>query len=440
MPSTKRQLFSRLLTVLLTVLLLSVVTVAPVAPVGASGVEPTLSPLIASRPTLTFHGGAILLTATVTNAATCTFTVRPAVRGGTRRIACSSGTVRDRVVIPPNTLKVNRAYTIRLTATGAGGSAVAVRRVVVAAFGAVVTPAVTIPVPAQPDAFVQAGADIWVASCQGNAVTEINKNTKQIIQTLTNVSNPNYGFNCPDALAFDGTNIWVANKFGNSLTLFDESTGVWGKTLTGSSISAPDALTFDGNHVWVANNNSDGSSPPLSIFYAPNGQIFKSVNNTIMHSLSTPTCLTFDGTNIWVADSSSAGAFEYSASSGKYLRSTGAGGGGSSATNCVSYHSGYIWISSGNTGTVLEFNATNGAYVREINVYNPNQLVFTGSDLFVVRGTPTDAVVEYNSIGRPVRNIVELNYRIGNDMPILYDGTNLWVANERDSSVTAYSL
>jgi len=223
MPSTKRQLFSRLLTVLLTVPLLSVVTVAPV---GASGVSPTLSPLIASRPTLTFHGGAILLTATVTNAATCTFTVRPAVRGGTRRIACSSGTVRDRVVIPPNSLKGNRAYTIRLTANGAGGSAVAVRRVVVAAFGARVTPASTIPVPAQPDAFVQAGSDIWVASCKGNAVTEINKNTKQIIRTLTNTTNPSYGFSCPDALAFDGTHIWIANKLGGgSLTQINESTG-----------------------------------------------------------------------------------------------------------------------------------------------------------------------------------------------------------------------
>jgi hypothetical protein len=89
---------------------------------------------------------------------------------------------------------------------------------------------------------------------------------------------------------------------------------------------------------------------------------------------------------------------------------------------------------------VLEFNATTGAYVREISVNNPNQLIFTGSDLFVVRTTPTTAVIEYNSVGVYIRTIVNLNYKLIPGMSILYDGFNLWVANVKDNSVTVHSL
>ena len=202
-------------------------------------------------------------------------------------------------------------------------------------------------------------------------------NFNDVNPVITKVADPSYGFDCPNALAFDGTHIWVANKLNSSLTQIDASTGNWIQTVTGTDLVNPDALAIAGS-------------------------------------------------NIWVADSGSGGAFEYSAPTGAYLRSTGPGGGGSDATSCVSYHNGHIWISSSNTGTVLEFNATSGAYVRETKIFNPEQLIFTGRDLFVVRVTPVTALIEYNAAGVYARTIVNLGYKLQNGMAILNVGSNLW--------------
>ena len=429
---------------LLVSVLMMLFSVAVSAPVSAAGAHPTVTPVTSSSLTLSYHGGAVMTEATLTNAATCLFTVTPTVRGGARRIACTSGTVRDRVVIPPNTLKVKRAYTIRLTVSGSGGSVSTVlRRVMVAAEGSVATAAITISVPAGPDAFVQAGSDIWVASCQGNAVTEINKNTKQIIMTLTNASNPSnlsYGFSCPDAITFDGTHIWVANSRGNSLTQLNESTGALIQIITASDIAAPIALAFDGTHIWVGNSNGSSSVHSLVAFDASSGNVLNTYNNTRFQYPLNPTCIAFTGTNLWVSDSNGATAFEYSLT-GRYLRTTSSAAEGS-GIDCVSYHSGYIWISSTNYNSVLEYNASNGAYVRRINIPgNPDQLIFTGNYLFVVSGNATQCPVNEYQNGVFVKTVARLNGFNGAErVTMLYDGTNLWVASSVGNTVSRYAI
>jgi len=307
-----------------------------------------------------------------------------------------------------------------------------------------VTTSNTISVPAGPNAFVQAGSDIWVASCGGNAVTEINKNTKQVIMILTNTSNPSYdyGFNCPDALAFDGTNIWVANESGNSLTQLDESTGTWIRTVTASDIAAPIALAFDGTHIWVGNANSTVKGPALALvaFDASSGNMFNAVKNTLFQYPGTPTCIAFTGTNLWVSDSNGVTAFEYSLA-GRYLRTTSSAAEGV-GIDCVSYHSGYIWISSTNTNSVLEYNASNGAYVRRINILgNPTQLIFTGNYLFVVSENATQYSINEYQNGVFMKTVARFNGFNGAERAtMLYDGTNLWVASSVGNTVSRFTI
>jgi sugar lactone lactonase YvrE len=144
-----------------------------------------------------------------------------------------------------------------------------------------------------------------------------------------------------------------------------------------------------------------------------------------------------------VSDAGAGEAYEYSASSGKYLRDTLGGGTGASGVNCVSYHGGYIWLTSENNNKALEYNASTGAYVRELSVTSPDQIIFTGSDIFIVSTYPADSVLEYNSSGTLVHTVVgrtNLGFLRTRGMAMLYDGDHLWVANSANNSVTVYSL
>jgi len=420
------------------------VAVAPLKRVTVvAAPKPVIKSFTASTSGLSNAGGTVTLTGQVTNEIGCSITASPAIEGTSSNIVpCGSGSFTVPVVLPANSSTSQISYRFTLTVNGdVSASSKALTITVYPTPTVPTTPPVTtgntISVPAQPDALVQAGQDIWVASCKGNAVTEINKSSKQIVQII---NSPTYGFSCPDALAFDGTHIWVANKLGSSLTQLNASTGAWIQTITGSGILNPDALAFTGTNLWVSNNSLNGGTSFLSEFNSYTGIVVRIVKGDINQSLQNPECIAFTGTNLWIADSGSGGAFEYTATSGAYLRSTGAGGGGSGATSYVSYHSGYIWISSSNTGTALEFNATSGAYVREISVNSPDQLIFNGSNLFIVSVAPTTKVIEYSSAGLYIRTIVNLSYKLQNGMSILYDNSNLWVANGKDNTVTVHLL
>jgi len=413
----------------------------------AATTGPIIMSLKASSSGLTNAGGNISITATLAHEVSCSFNVTPALPGFGGEVPCASGVATAYVTLPANTTSAQINYVFTLTVNGGLHTTSTTVTVTVSSTSTVPTTTTTTPppvrtgntvsVPAGPDAFVQTGSDIWVASCEGNAVTEINKYTKQIIRILTNTSNPSYGFSCPRALAFDGTHIWVANEAGNSLTQLNESTGAWVQTITASNIAAPVSLAFDGTHIWVGNSSGTVNGPAFSLvaFNATTGDRFDAVKDNFLQYPLNPTCIAFTGTDLWVSDSGGQSAFEYSLS-GRYLRTTSLGD--VSGVNCVAYHSGYIWISSGNTSKVLEYNASSGAFVREIiEPEGPSQLIFTGSYLFVSNTSPAgNLVLEYH--GNVLKKQLAKPNATPNGNAMLYDGSNLWVANLVTNRVTAY--
>jgi len=192
----------------------------------------------------------------------------------------------------------------------------------------------------------------------------------------------------------------------------------------------------------VADNSISGGATALSEFNSSTGIIVGEVKNTIHQSISDPSCIAVAGDNIWVSDASGNGAYEYNASTGAYIRETSTSPVTASGVGCVSYHSGYIWITSDATNNVIEYNASTGAYERDISVVNPDQVIFTGNELFIVSAYPTDSVLEYSQFGVFMRTVEKANlgYLRPLGMAILYDGVSLWVANTASNSVTVHPL
>ena len=66
---------------------------------------PTVSDFTVTPATLYDVGGPVTLSADITNATSCTFSSTPAIPGFPAKVACTSGTVTDSVVVPPDTGK-----------------------------------------------------------------------------------------------------------------------------------------------------------------------------------------------------------------------------------------------------------------------------------------------------------------------------------------------
>jgi hypothetical protein len=417
--------------------------------------KPVINSFTTSNSELSSAGGAISLTGSVTNEVTCNISANPAIEGtSSNPVPCSTGSAIASVVMPENTSATDITYTFTLTVTGITTVTSKAITVTVDSNPPATTTTTTPPsttsgdtvgVPAEPDAFVQSGNDIWVASCSGNAVTEINKNSKQIVDEI---NSPQYGFNCPDALAFDGNDIWVANWHGNSLTELNASNGAWIRTITGSDVMAPVTLAVAGSNLWVGDYPTSGAGTFFSIFNVTSGSLVQTLTQGQLGkhwSVVWPSCMVYTGTDIWVSDQGGVDVSGFNGSTGAYIGHTvniGAGGASLSNVGCVSYHSGYLWASGSSNYDIIEYNASSGAYVRSVqHIDGPSKLIFTGTDLFVVLTTPNYSVREYNADGKFIRTIANSSYHGGQGFSsILFDGTDLWIANYPAGSVSFHPV
>jgi len=422
--------------------------------------KPIIKSLTTSVAGLPNAGGAISLVALVTNATSCHITVSPAINGFSGDVPCGSGLISVPIVMPANSSLSQINYVFRLTVNGDVSAVSKTLTVTVYSTSTVPTTTTTTPppttttttppvstgntisVPAGPEALISVGPYIWVASCKANAVTEINSSTKQVIQVL---NSPTYGFNCPVALAYDGTHIWVANQYGNSLSQLDASTGAWIKTITGSNIYSPIALAVAGSNLWVINPSSGPAGAFLSAFNTASGAIAVTGGSGSTRdgwTLVSPTSLTSTGSDIWVADAMDNSLAEFSGTTGAFLRTT-SGGPSLSGPVSVSSHSGYVWVANLNDSLVEEYNASDGRYVnRSIAATSPTQIIFTGSDLFVISNDSSTiaSVLEYSSTGTFIRTVAKFKQANVGSGIILFDGNNLWVAIYSNNTATKYPL
>lgn len=100
-------------------LLLTGITVLGAASVAAASPTISVSSFTAKPSALTWAGGSVTLSAQVTAAKTCTFSVTPVIKGLPTTKSCTNSTVSQTVTVPKNVGEKVTAYTFNLSVSGA---------------------------------------------------------------------------------------------------------------------------------------------------------------------------------------------------------------------------------------------------------------------------------------------------------------------------------
>ena len=137
------------------------------ASAGASSTKPNISSFVAAPDSLTPAGGSVLLSATVTNATSCTLSSTPAINGLPVTASCASGTVNENVAVSANpTCKADK-YMFTLAAIGATTTKTKALKLSVAA-----TPAPTVSSPTvTPSSVTSSGGLVTLSATVANAIS-----------------------------------------------------------------------------------------------------------------------------------------------------------------------------------------------------------------------------------------------------------------------------
>ena len=410
---------------------------------SGSANKPVISDFTVTPTSLPTGGGQVVATATVKKAGKdCYFELHSNARdfGGLSKV--SAGSCSYSFLVPANELVTTMYAVLTITVPGSAKSGASAEQQVTLSVAPSISDATsttaapttfpktsgnTIKVKGVPNAILVAGQNVWVASCNSNAVTEIDATTHQVVQELFGAP---YGFVCPRALALVGNDIWVANFSNNSITVVSASTGSFLQILAGPGIAEPDLITATSSNVWVYSENGLSS---LSEF-EPSGTYVGGVHGG--PAMATQ-CLVSTGADIWAVDSEN-GLVEYNARTGVYLRRSKPGA--LYLAGCVKYHGGILWVSTDSGSDPLkEFNALTGKALRvQANASSGNSLVLDGSALFVdTYYSPIVSIREYTPAGRFVRTLISAraNPSGASYSAMAVDGKDLWVNNISGDSV-----
>jgi hypothetical protein len=173
---------------------------------GAAGrvPAPVVSGLSASPVAVSAAGGPVSLSASVTGAATCTFSSKPALAGLPSTVDCAGGAATQSVAIPSTTKKKDVRYTVSLTATTSGGVRSRAAKTVVTEISAVVptmiTGTATVP-GSTPSAFGYSASFAFVLDAPScTVVLECSYGIVGLSSTMT-PSTSNIGGGCGDSLS-----------------------------------------------------------------------------------------------------------------------------------------------------------------------------------------------------------------------------------------------
>jgi hypothetical protein len=370
--------------------------------VKVEGIVPTIKSFISTQNLLLNSGGSVTLSGTVTNESSCSISVTPAISGFGGSVTCASGSFSIPATLPANTTANTIDYTFTFKATNSNGSTTSLTLVGVK-WKSQLSGINNFSNPGGPIPMVSTGNDIWVGDTDSSALTEINLANGQQVKFIDGAS---YHLSNPQSLAFDGTNIWVASQY--NITEVNATTGALVKVISNSeyNLNDPSAMYFDGTNIWVANQGDNS----ITEIKASSGALVRLISGQ-SYELNEPDSIIANGADIWVANY-----------------------GGNSLT---------------------EINASNGALVQVINndsvAYDfngPSQIIVANGNLLVVNlgvwnGTNYvggNSLTEINASGTLNQVISGASYDFNGPISLLFDGTNIWVANYGGSSITEFTL
>ncbi|HUC95904.1 MAG TPA: hypothetical protein VMR76_03030 [Candidatus Saccharimonadia bacterium] len=416
--------------------------------------SPTVTGFTSSNKTLGAAGGAITISAKVTNAKECTFLVAPKIANFNKAVICQSGRVPRGITIPENTGKTNIIYTFSLDVTGKN-KVVRVSPIKVTEYPLSIN-IVLDSLVASPKSFSSVGGTTTLIA----TVRDARKCTFSVRPTISK---------------FDRTIACSHNRVTYSAHLPKNTTKTkvvytFYLTVTGkrgvvqavpvkvsvnpllptidSFVASPRSLPTSGGTVSLSGRVSNETR--CSIFVSPSvtgfGGPLTCTVGTFNQSLSLPVNSTSNiidytfmlrvfGKNGYVTSS---------------LIVSVEGTGTSSGINIISGLSGpiltvsdgsHLWVGNYTNNSLTEINQANGKIIRTIlspryGFKEMGALAYDGTNIWVVN-TGNNSITQINaSTGALKRFINSPSYGFRGPAALAYDGTNIWVVNSGNKSIT----
>ena len=222
----------------------------------------------------------------------------------------------------------------------------------------------------------------------------------------------------------------IALKLWYPANLSENLTGLYPG---GGSFSSPGGVVFDGANIWVSHVVASGPNR-VDKLQASDGKFIASYTITGSSNGAGPSG--FDGVNIWIPDHSpsSTTVFRTRAADG----STTACNLGSAATypDTAAFDGQYVWVST-NSGYVVKLNPNSCAAPICSSPYLGSRiyaLAFDGNSMWAT-AVDSNQVIKLSSSCAPTYYSVA-----GGPVGIVFDGTNLWTANQTGNSISRINL
>ena len=276
-------------------------------------------------------------------------------------------------------------------------------------------PAVQVSLPGFPRGMTFDGEHVWVVTSAADTdLVKLRASDGTIVQSINAGAN---GF--AEYAAFDGISVWITAKNPTRVIRVRASDGSIMPSPVGfSSSSHIESLAFDGEFMWVAN-----------------GRILQAVPVSGTGAAGIPLggeveAVAFDGTYVWATDSVRGDVSRFDFPTFEKARSLKLNG----TPSGIVFDGTHVWVAA--TDRVIKIHAEDMSVVGEFfaNARWTNQNVaFDGTyiwstDLFGGRMTQIRA-----SDGARVGQ-----FEVGHPYSVLFDGANIWVANNSEKTVTKH--
>jgi len=277
----------------------------------------------------------------------------------------------------------------------------------------------TVSIGGQPEGLAYDGnTHVWVSNLTGQTVSRINIATNVIDSAPTLGGDPNYTM-------YTHWRMWMARFIFNDSAVYDSTTVTSVTTANLPYAGSNTQLAYDGLHAWGIYNTGSGFTPAK--FDATTGTLVSFVPTVNGSATSGPIC--FDGTYIWCAY-----AFPILKKIDPVAMTVVATVNVSAAFNNFGdlyFGGGYVWVSD-NFGSLFKIDP-NSLAITQIAISGQGMgMVYANGYLWLVDDY-TYTLLKINvSSNTIVKTITGFNVPFAVD----YDGTNLWVANNGNGTVS----
>src|SRR4051794_25400587 len=139
-----------------------------------------------------------------------------------------------------------------------------------------------------------------------------------------------------------------------------------------------------------------------------------------------PVSLAFDGSNIWVVNTSGSSITKLRTEDGSTLGTFGVG----TWPSYVAFDGVNIWVTNSADDTVTKLRASDGGLIGAFSVGDgPGDILFEGDNIWI-----TNVLDETLVKLRPDDATILGTYPVGDPRRMTSDGTNIWIANNRQGT------